>query len=167
MDYPWKIGTITPCVRPAGHSTTRHAGASLPALSALSGSRTRDSISWRCRASPPDKEVLHSFCPPATRVYLRSLLCSRYIWAHRLPPVCPHHRRPRGLQACRLTTGHPVFCASPFGLPGVSSTQRWGEGFDPASNGSCPGTWPGRACSSPLTFTSTGRPQGFPVSQST
>ena len=33
----------------------------------------------------------------------------------------------RVYRSAALTTGHPVFCASPFGLPGVSSTQ-WGGG---------------------------------------
>ena len=75
---PWKIGTITPCVRPAGRSMTHLAGTSSPALSALSGPRIRDSVSWRHRASLPDKEVLRFFLPPPpTRAYLHSLLCSR------------------------------------------------------------------------------------------
>ena len=54
-------------------------------------------------------------------------------------------------------------------LDSLESAQHsgGGEGFDPASNSSCPGTWPGRACSSPLTLTSTDRPRGFPVSWST
>ena len=132
-------------------------GASAPALSALSGPRSRDSISWRCRASPPDKEVLHFFSPP--RPELTFVLFSAL--GRSGPTACP-------LSACTTTvhrvyrpaalaTRHPIFSASSFGLPGVSSMQRGGGGrFDPAFDGSCPSTWLSRACWSPLTLTSTG-----------
>ena len=113
MDYPWKFGTITPSVRPAGHSTTRHAGASSPALSVLSGPRTRDSVSWRHRASPLNKEVLRFFLPPPNQ----SLpLFSSLLLVDLGPPPAPSARTTavRGVyRPAALATGHPVFCASP------------------------------------------------------
>ena len=76
------------------------------------------------------------------------------------PAACPLSARTTAVHGVHrpatLTTGHPVFCPSSFGLPGVRSTQRGGEGFDPAFDGSCPGMWLGRACASLLMLTSTG-----------
>ena len=46
------------------------------------------------------------------------------------PATCPLSARTTAVHGvyrpAAFTTGHPVFCASPFGLPGVGSTQ-WGE----------------------------------------
>ena len=110
-----------------------------------------------------------SFLSPLPRPELTFVLFSAL--GRSGPAACPLSARTTAVHGvyrpAALATGHPVFCASPFGLPGVGSTQRGGEGFDPASNGSCPSTWPHRACSSSLTLTSTGRLRGFPVSRST
>ena len=118
---------ITRCVRPAERLMTRHARASSLSLSALSGPRTRDSVSWRHRASPLDKEVLRFFLPPQPE--LTFVLFSTL--GRSGPAACPLSTCTTAIHAvyrpAALATGHLVFCASSFGLPGVSSTQQGGE----------------------------------------
>ena len=163
---------ITRCVHPAGHSMTRHARASSPALSVLSGPRTRDSISWRCRASPLDKEVLRFFLPsPDQSLPSFSSLLSVDLGPP--PAPCPS-TPPPSMGSTGLPSLQDTHSSVLARLDSLESPQHSGGGgggggerFDPAFDGSCPGTCLGRACSSLLTLTSTGQPQGFLVSWST